>query len=93
MVLPVDFCFTGESWIVGVVTIVSFAKKDNACFSCTDWPLKPLVHVQSDGKNYNYTPRSDFHLSVDGLPYFIVQSDGKNYNYMPRSDFHLSVDG
>jgi hypothetical protein len=73
MVLRVDFCFKGEAWIVGVVTILSFAKKDNACFSCTDWPLKLLVHVHSDGKNYSYTPRSDFHLSVGDLPYLIVE--------------------
>jgi hypothetical protein len=48
-------------------------QKDDACFSCTDWPLKLLVHVHSENKNYSYTPRSDFHLSVDGLPYLIVE--------------------
>jgi hypothetical protein len=42
------------------------------CCSRTDWPFRLLVSVESQ-KIYRYTPRSDFHISVDRLLYLIVE--------------------
>jgi hypothetical protein len=42
-----------------------------------DWLLKLIVSVDSSRKKFHYTPRSDFHVSVDRLVYLLVkvQSD------------------
>jgi hypothetical protein len=36
-----------------------------------DWPFKLIV--KSEQKEYRYTPRSDFHISVDRLVYLLVE--------------------
>jgi hypothetical protein len=39
-----------------------------------DWPFKLIVTVDSpEKKKYRYTPRSDFHVSVDRLVYLLVE--------------------
>jgi hypothetical protein len=43
------------------------------CCSRGDWPFKLIVSVESPQKKYRYTPRSDFHVSVDRLVYLLVQ--------------------
>ncbi len=43
------------------------------CCSCGDWPFKIIVVVESEKKRYRYTPRSDFHVSVNGLIYLLVE--------------------
>lgn len=43
------------------------------CCSRTDWPFALIVATETEGKKYNYTPRSDFHVSVDGLVHLLVK--------------------
>ena len=43
------------------------------CCSRGDWPFKLIVSVESQQKKYRYTPRSDFHVSVDQLVYLLVE--------------------
>ncbi|KAI0249462.1 hypothetical protein BJV78DRAFT_696849 [Lactifluus subvellereus] len=38
-----------------------------------DWPFKLIVSVESQRKTYRYTPRSDFHVSVDRLVSLMVE--------------------
>ena len=42
-------------------------------YSRADWPFKLIVSIESQQKNYHYTPRSDFHVSVDRLVHLIVE--------------------
>jgi hypothetical protein len=41
------------------------------CHSRGDWPF-PLI-ASAEGKKFRYTPRSDFHVSVDQLVYLLVE--------------------
>jgi hypothetical protein len=43
------------------------------CCSRGDWPFKLIVSVEAPKKKYRYTPRSDFHVSVDQLIYLLVE--------------------
>src|SRR6267154_5607603 len=43
------------------------------CCSRGDWPFKLIVSVESTQKECRYTPRSDFHVSVDRLVYLLVE--------------------
>jgi len=38
-----------------------------------DWPFKLIVSVKSEGVEFSYGPRSDFHVSVDQLVYLLVE--------------------
>ncbi|KAH9968405.1 hypothetical protein BJV74DRAFT_273205 [Russula compacta] len=43
-----------------------------------DWPFELIVSVESEQKKYRYTPRSDFHVSVDQLVYLLVEVQSDN---------------
>jgi len=43
------------------------------CCSRGDWPFKLIVSVGSQETKYRYTPRSDFHVSVDQMVYLLVE--------------------
>jgi hypothetical protein len=43
------------------------------CCSRANWLFKLIVSVESERKKYRYTPRSDFHVSVDQLVYLLVE--------------------
>ena len=43
------------------------------CCSRGNWPFKLVVSVEPPKKEYRYTPRSDFHVSVDQLIYLLVE--------------------
>ena len=44
----------------------------NIYCSRAHWPLKLIVSVESEQKKYRYTPRSEFHVSVDQLASLLV---------------------
>ena len=51
------------------------------CCSCVDWPFKIIVTVESEDKQYRYTPRSNFRISVGGLIYLLVEVQSDNDQY------------
>jgi len=56
-----------------------------------NWPLKLIVSVASDKKSYNYTPRSDYHMAIDGLVYFMVEVQSDDAQQQRASDTILCV--
>ena len=64
----------GTARIVGVAIVLLICSGGYIYCSCGDWPFDLTVTVESEeGKKYRYTPKSYFHLSVDGLVHLIVE--------------------
>ena len=55
--------------------VLLFALEVTFCCSGGDWPFQLIV--SADNKAYHYTPRSDFHASVDQLVYLMVEVQSK----------------
>ena len=69
----------GTARIVGVAIVLLICSGGYIYCSCGDWPFDLTVTVESEeGKKYRYTPKSYFHLSVDGLVHLIVEVDRKS---------------
>ena len=86
----------------GISTPFSVQGKDTHCgccycsiiysrayISCSrgDWPFTLIVSVPSERKDFRYTPRNDFHVSVDRLVYLLVevqseQNQGDRYRML-----------
>jgi len=63
---------------VGVAIVLLFICSGGyICCNRADWPIKLIVNIESERKKYCYIPRSDFHISVDGLVYLLVEVQTK----------------
>jgi hypothetical protein len=70
--------------------VLLFAPEVYICCSHSDWPFSLIVDanaIEREGKHYRYTPRSDFHLSVDCLVSLLVEvqsekSEGDRYRML-----------
>ena len=71
--LPFGSRFKGKARDVGVAIVLSISSRGYICCSRGDWPFCLTVTVESESKKYRYTPRSDFHVSVDGLVHLMVE--------------------
>ena len=59
---------------MGVAIVLLYALKFLFFFcSRLKWPLTLIVSVESEQKEYCYTPRSYFHVSVDGSMFLLVE--------------------
>lgn len=58
---------------MGVAIVLSISSGGHICYSRGDWPFSLTVNVESENKKYRYTPRSDFHVSIDGLIHLMVE--------------------
>ena len=73
MSLPFGSRFKGKARDVGVAIVLSISSGGYICCSRGDWPFSLIVTVESESKKYHYTPRSDLHVSVDGLVHLMVE--------------------
>ena len=72
--LPFGSRSKGTARIVGVAIVLSICSGGYICCSRGNWPFGLTVTVESEEKTkYRYTPRSDFHVSVDGLVHLMVE--------------------
>jgi len=58
---------------VSIAIVILFALEVTFCCSRGDWPFKLIVDAKLDNREYHYTPRSDFHVSVDQMVYLMVE--------------------
>ena len=56
---------------MGIAIVLLFVLEVTFCCSCGNWPFQLVV--ESGDKKYHYSPRSDFHASVDQLVYLMVE--------------------
>ena len=56
---------------MGIAIVLLFVLEVTFCCSGGNWPFQLVV--ESGNKKYHYTPRSDFHASVDQLVYLMVE--------------------
>jgi hypothetical protein len=69
----IRFSVQGKSTHCGYCSCSIIFSWGYICCSCGNWPFKLIVSADSPRKQYRYTPRSDFYVSVDHLVYLLVE--------------------
>jgi hypothetical protein len=66
---------------VGAAIVLFICSGGHICCSCGDWPFKTIAFVESEQEKFRYTPRSDFHVSVNGLMHLLVEVQSDKHQY------------